>query len=545
MNVQILASIDPAVLQQGPLFAQFMSRPEGGVPPFLHGVAARDEYWQEIIERSRTARLAIDADARRDMFEALAAYNRRLGASGDILDRLGRAGRDDVFFVVTGQQPGILGGALLVGYKIATAVSLSAYLERRFGIECVPLYWCGSDDADFQEIRTFECPTPALEPVTVTVPADAHTGTQPVGSIEARWTETIWRSVAPLLEHYPSCGTIDRLVAASTAGDADHGDATAALLIALFGGKLAAVDARAGYLKPPLRDLFIDYFDREERVNEIVRARGTALERAGYHAQLEPGPDAGIFLVEKGERRKVPHASRSLLRDALHARIESCSPGVILRTLAQDRLFQPLAAVLGPAEIAYRAQIDELHDLFSIPSPAPVPRCGATWIPRAVAERCAGTGLAWEDLLKTPQALADLLGAAALPRETADESERLAMRLRRELDQYLSSVSNAVTGKPLHKYRTRVTEAGRRLEQAIGQIGEAARQAASDNWPWLPRIDALIRPRGKPQERTVSVLLPFLAGIDEAPDLLTGLAGRFLDDLLDGRPGHYVYSFDS
>lgn len=52
--------------------------------------------------------------------------------------------------VVTGQQPGFLGGPLLTLHKVATAVAL-ARLRSEAGQETVPVFWCGDDDDDLAE----------------------------------------------------------------------------------------------------------------------------------------------------------------------------------------------------------------------------------------------------------------------------------------------------------------------------------------------------------------------------------------------------------
>ncbi len=52
--------------------------------------------------------------------------------------------------VVTGQQPGLLGGPLLTVYKIATAIKL-ARRRTETGFPTVPVFWSGDDDDDLAE----------------------------------------------------------------------------------------------------------------------------------------------------------------------------------------------------------------------------------------------------------------------------------------------------------------------------------------------------------------------------------------------------------
>jgi len=52
--------------------------------------------------------------------------------------------------VVTGQQPGYLGGPLLTLFKIATAIELAARRSAA-GQPTVPVFWSGDDDDDLAE----------------------------------------------------------------------------------------------------------------------------------------------------------------------------------------------------------------------------------------------------------------------------------------------------------------------------------------------------------------------------------------------------------
>jgi len=59
-----------------------------------------------------------------------------------------RQGRARV--VVTGQQPGFLGGPLYTLHKVATAITLARRLSAA-GQPTIPLFWSGDDDDDLPE----------------------------------------------------------------------------------------------------------------------------------------------------------------------------------------------------------------------------------------------------------------------------------------------------------------------------------------------------------------------------------------------------------
>ena len=83
--------------------------------------------------------------------DALEEYNVRLGAGEETLANIARLRSPDCAVVVTGQQPGLLGGPLYTLYKALTAIRLARYLGGEPGVPCVPIFWNASDGHDPRE----------------------------------------------------------------------------------------------------------------------------------------------------------------------------------------------------------------------------------------------------------------------------------------------------------------------------------------------------------------------------------------------------------
>src|SRR5262245_44128475 len=82
----------------------------------------------------------VDADGRTRVDADLVAALAREAPAGD--DDAWRAlAAPGAGVVVTGQQPGAVGGPLLVLYKVATAVALARRLAARRRAPVVPLFW--------------------------------------------------------------------------------------------------------------------------------------------------------------------------------------------------------------------------------------------------------------------------------------------------------------------------------------------------------------------------------------------------------------------
>src|SRR5512140_1516204 len=72
--------------------------------------------------------------------------------------------------VVTGQQPGLVTGPLSTIYKAITAIRLAQRVQEFSRTPCVPIFWVGSDDHDFEEARSAHFLTKNHE--TLTLPYD-------------------------------------------------------------------------------------------------------------------------------------------------------------------------------------------------------------------------------------------------------------------------------------------------------------------------------------------------------------------------------------
>src|SRR5690606_15946777 len=83
---------------------------------------------------------------------SLRAYAERHGAPAQVIANAEALRDPNVHVVVTGQQPGLMGGPLFTVHKVATAIRLCRAINALpDGPRVVPLYWNHSDDHDLDE----------------------------------------------------------------------------------------------------------------------------------------------------------------------------------------------------------------------------------------------------------------------------------------------------------------------------------------------------------------------------------------------------------
>lgn len=521
------------------LFAEYVGQKDSAIRELLGGFTSADGAWDKAGEKGR----GIDATVLR----GLITYNQGLDARDELLAKLQRAGDGGTRFIVTGQQPGVLGGPLLTLHKIFTALELASWFERKHGCPCVPLFWMGADDADFHEIRDFFTVTADLSPLATRLESGSYVTAAPVGDIPAEAVRSVFESLVPFLDAYPAGEEVKTFLSSVLNAGADLGELTARLISNLADGKIAVVDGRDASVRESARRLFLEYFDDEEKIKAEVARRGKLLEKAGYHGQLSLGPDSGIFQLEGGRRKKITAGERTAAR----ARMETCvgefSPGVVLRNLIQDFVFDPVAVVLGPAEIAYRAQTIGLNEVFSLPVPVVFPRMTATYLPPPAKDFLeAGPGIDTADVIKLitqPVSFARAVYDAGADGAVVAAAAELKRDIGRLVKKFLDEVSPSVDAKLQARLTGGLADLERRLERVIETAGETGKTRVLARWPFLERVADIFNKNEKPQDRTLSMLTPFFfGGLTAARASISQAAASYVAGAVDGDVVHVVYS---
>jgi bacillithiol biosynthesis cysteine-adding enzyme BshC len=179
--------------------------------------------------------------------------------------------------------------------------------------------------------------------------------------------------------------------------------------------------------------------ERADELHAALLDRNRQLSDAGYHAQVAVTPQSSLlFLVEErgGARvalkRTAPTAaepnglwqagrqsfSKADLVGILEAEPERISPSALLRPVFQDFLLSTSLTVGGPAEVAYFAQSAVLFERILGRLTPCEPRFSGTLIEPAIGELLRTHELTPQRVFaQTPDSLAQLLGARAMPIE--------------------------------------------------------------------------------------------------------------------------------
>lgn len=469
----------------------------------------------------RSARLA----------EALAASNRRWGAdvSSPLADWLGGADA-----VVTGQQPGLLGGPLLTLIK-ACAVAAEVARRRAAGRPAVGFLWLATADDDLPEMGWAR--VPAGEELLVARAAgwtrgSATAGATLLGDESATLLDTLEGRVAS-----PHAAEVLAMARRTQAAGTCLGEATARLLGAVLSGTgVVLVDsldpelARAGAesVTRVLADLPAAW--------DALGAGLAGFARRGWPAPLRLARHKlPVFRLMEGRRESIATGSGgscpSPVRDEFIRHPERFVPNVWLRPLLQDAALDPAVSVLGGAELAYHLVAADLRSWAGAARPEWRLRPHVTVVTAAERRLARQIGCAPADLLRRALPVGVLPGA---------KTRASLRRLRATLDKSLAAVGERARAE-LPGLAGDFDATARKLESAVGWLEQRAEAAATRGADtevarWR-RLRTALRPDGAPQERHLSAITPLLRlGLEWPAQLI-----RQLDP---GHPGMHLLNWE-
>jgi len=403
--------------------------------------------------------------------------------------------------VVTGQQPGLLGGPLYSLAKAVSTVVAARELSGRTGKPVVPVFWVEGDDHDFEEVRTAWLLDSGGAPISVRYQPDDEAPGLPgalrrldrnilalLDEFEAALPESEFKEevMAAAREAYAPGNTLSegfcRLLAWCTRGSG--------LII------MNPADPALKRLALPVFRLALDHQEEARRLIEETNARITA---AGFEAQAS-STGYGVFRTDDASVRRRIESPENISEHP-----ERLSAAVLLRPLVQDFLLPTAVYVAGPSELAYHAQIGALYDLHRIPRPLVLPRHLVTVLGRANLRVLDQDGIPFDELAATDEAAlnrrsGDPRSVEALKAAEAGMVERFAEveAALGALDPSLQAAAARARGKSLGILRDLESKALR-----------AAKRRDEERRKRFLRTRNALFPGGRPQERRLGPLVFF------------------------------------
>jgi len=491
--------------------------------------------------------------------DALERQSLAFGAGPATLSNIAKL-RTGARAVVTGQQVGIFGGPLFTLLKAATVIARAAQATAATGIEHVPIFWPATEDHDLEEIAQISLLTKtSVETLRLQAKPPHHAA--PVGNIPLDASiDALLEQTAELLGYAPICDLLRECYGHSNPerGEAPtYGSAFARLMNRLFAAHgLIVMDAAARDFHTLGASALRYAIEHAEELESALLARTHDLESAGYHVQVLVKPGASLlFLVNEASER---HALRRLsdgtwkagagnsaksystsdLLTILDESPERLSPNALLRPVFQDTILPTTAYIGGPAEIAYFAQSAVLYERILGRITPVLPRLSATLIEPAIAAVMAQHELSLPDAMTTSEALAQRLGARAMP----IEAKRRLAAAGNALDEALTAAHDYLATLDPSLGRSSEVSASKMRYQMNRLRRLAATSELNKETSLRKHAEAMtlhLFPEAHPQERVIAGVW-FLAAYEAMHGESAGLIGRLVEEAANQCPGHIV-----
>lgn len=419
----------------------------------------------------------------------------------------------DAVVVTTGQQIGLFGGPLYTLLKIASAARLATELTEKHSSAVIPIFWLEDNDHDAEEASTVV--------LTDGITAEKHTvwsgdnDRMPVSQRTFSADEiTRINALLPQLS-----GPFDADLNALLVGGSENGSS------GLYKEGASWADAFMHILQPFLAAWGVLVVRGSAMVSEglhapvlekdiahpgelasLVRKASESLEAAGYHVQATPMHALFFQHTESGRQRIQPELGPSELADLramAHAQPSLFSPNALARPIVQDAVLPTIAVVLGPAEIAYHAQLREAYAACGVPMPVPYNRHSATLLDTKTLRNLAKEGIGARDLMQPWQDvernLVSSLGEDQLPAEQT--SEEAIHALMQPFASAAERIDKSLTATVLSSQAA----IRKSLEALQGKLRAALKRRHTEQLDRKRAMHTLIFPLDSPQERNYPV----------------------------------------
>jgi len=317
----------------------------------------------------------------------LCEYNKKLGADEKTLENIKLLQNAKARVVVSGQQPTVLTGALLVLYKALSAVKMAENLEKTMMSPVVPIFWNASEDHNMAELdhTFFLNGDGSLCNVKFPFDNDKNAGMS-LGSLPIHTKladEAFLKQVQGSLFETEFTPAVMELIRDSYNQSKTYADWFGRLILHFFKGTgLIILDPALPGIKKLAVPILKKAIEDPVRPSQLVNEVGGELYSLGYKKQIVRKDDqCSFFLYNKqGQREKVSYsdgvyttASRAYTKDellsVLETECERFSPNVILRPILSEYLLPSISYMAGPGELSYYAQLKSVYKLFDVPMP--------------------------------------------------------------------------------------------------------------------------------------------------------------------------------
>ncbi len=450
--------------------------------------------------------------------EILLRQNIQFGVDQPALDSIRLLTNEKSLCVFAGQQAGLFGGPLLVVVKALAIVKLAREFSQRLSRPVIPVFWIAGDDHDFDEIATTFVLNQQSELVELKYSARPAVEL-PAAEIRLDSAEELARLLellkASLGQTDFTADLYSEIESSYKAGETVVG-AFAKFMARLTRGTGLAFfnpcDSQAKALAAPLFERIVD---EQPSIHQALHKANEALQKDGYHLQVEKKESSALLFRHRGGRKPVHVDSDKFtidgetltpveLKSAIRSNPEQFSPDVMTRPLMQSTLFPVLCQIGGPAEVAYLAQCRPLFDVVGVPTPFHRGRPTLTLLEKRIEKLVDEYNLSFDEITGDIEQAVNRVMLANFPKDLEEGYRSLTLDLSTRWKQFadtslafdpsLAEFANQTYGKIDFT-----------LKNFEAKLFSAHKKKGKDIRERIHRVQHHLFPRRTLQERTLNI----------------------------------------
>ena len=413
-------------------------RPFYSEPATLEGIAQAIEQKK----KQKINRIALVDELQKQYVDVLA--NPAVRKNIDLLKQ------ENTFSICTAHQPNLFTGPLYFMYKILHAIKLAGFLKEKFPENnFVPIYYMGSEDADFAELNHTYVSGKKIEW------NKKQTGAVGRMLVDNTLIQLIDELHSQLYAEVHIAEVIDLLKRCYTEGKTIQA-ATFELVNELYGdfGLVVLIPDNAT-LKRQMITVFADDIFQQTSSSIVAKTSGTLEQH--YKVQANPR-EINLFylkdntrerIIKQGDKFIIHNTEISFTEDELKIELtehqERFSPNVILRGLYQETILPNIAFIGGGGELAYWLQLKDLFDHYHISFPVLVLRNSFLIIERQWHELIKKFDLGAKDIFNSETQLLDLVIESQGRKPQLNGELSKVEQVYAQLDELASGIDNTLS----------------------------------------------------------------------------------------------------
>jgi len=342
-------------------------KPFYSFPPTVHGI-------KEAVQRKRQQPVN-----RKELVEVLQKQYKGISATTEVIKNIEALLSENTFTVCTAHQPNLFTGPLYFVYKVLHTIKLAAFLKEQIPqYNFVPVYYMGSEDADFAELNHTYVDGKKIEWKKEQAGA--------VGRMLADKTLVeLMDEIEGMLYMEPYGKEVSDLLKRCYPNGKDIQTATFELVNELYGqwGLVVLIPDNSVLKSQMIRVFEDDLFNNTS--SQIVERTSEKLEKH-YEVQANPR-EINLFYLKDHIRERIEERdgvysvlntelsfTKEEIKKELQEHPERFSPNVILRGLYQETILPNLIFIGGAGEMAYWLQLKDLFEHYKVVYPVLVLR---------------------------------------------------------------------------------------------------------------------------------------------------------------------------